>query len=140
LFVSAGQERFSSMHPSYYHRAHACILVFDVSRKLTYQHLEEWYKELQTYRPGLPTLVVANKIDVDYAVVKKSFAFPSKHAHCAPNLYFCSAADGTNVVKLFEDAIKFGIRYKNDPNEEDFTEEVMSVIEYFDQKEKKDKK
>jgi hypothetical protein len=24
---TAGQERFNSMHPSYYHRAHACILV-----------------------------------------------------------------------------------------------------------------
>jgi Rab-like protein 2 len=60
---TAGQERFASMHPSYYFRAHACILVFDVTRKVTYQHLQEWYDELQQYRPGLPTLVVANKID-----------------------------------------------------------------------------
>ena len=51
------------MHPSYYYRAHACILVFDVTRKVTYQHLQEWYDELMQYRPGLPTLVVANKID-----------------------------------------------------------------------------
>lgn len=58
-----GQERFSSMHPSYYHRAHGCILVFDVTRKVTYQHLQDWYKELQQYRPGLPVLVTANKID-----------------------------------------------------------------------------
>lgn len=60
---TAGQERFNSMHPSYYYRAHACILVFDVTRKVTYQHLQEWYDELMQYRPGLPTLVVANKID-----------------------------------------------------------------------------
>jgi hypothetical protein len=39
---TAGQERFNSMHPSYYYRAHACILVFDVTRKVTYQHLQEW--------------------------------------------------------------------------------------------------
>lgn len=24
---TAGQERFQSMHPSYYHKAHACIMV-----------------------------------------------------------------------------------------------------------------
>jgi small GTP-binding protein len=60
---TAGQERFNSMHPSYYYRAHACILVFDVTRKVTYQHLQEWYNELQQHRPGLPTLVIANKID-----------------------------------------------------------------------------
>ena len=75
------------------------------------------YKELQTYRPGLPTLIVANKIDIDYNVVKKSFGFPSKHEHCAPNIYFTSAADGTNVVKLFTDAIKFAVKYKDNPDE-----------------------
>lgn len=51
------------MHPSYYHRAHACILVFDCTRKQTYVNLNNWYNELQQYRPGLPVLVVANKID-----------------------------------------------------------------------------
>ena len=60
---TAGQERFNSMHPSYYYRAHACILVFDVTRKATYQHMQQWHSELMQYRPGLPTLVVANKID-----------------------------------------------------------------------------
>ena len=30
---TAGQERFNKMHPSYYYKAHVCILVFDVTRK-----------------------------------------------------------------------------------------------------------
>lgn len=34
------------MHPAYYNRASACILVFDVTRKLTYQNMSAWYKEL----------------------------------------------------------------------------------------------
>ncbi|GAA6073631.1 RAB, member of RAS oncogene family-like 2 [Tachysurus ichikawai] len=60
---TAGQERFQSMHPSYYHKAHACIMVFDVQRKVTYKNLSNWYKELREYRPEIPCLVVANKID-----------------------------------------------------------------------------
>ena len=32
---TAGQEKFNSMHPSYYYQAHACIMVFDVTRKQT---------------------------------------------------------------------------------------------------------
>lgn len=95
---TAGQERFKSMHPSYYHRADACILVFDVTRRVTYDNLKAWYdlysfmqlwrrpsasfllssslffsclmphmhdryQELHEYRAGIPTLVVANKID-----------------------------------------------------------------------------
>jgi Rab-like protein 2 len=47
---TAGQERFLSMHPSYYHGAHCCILVFDVTRKVTYKNLEIWYQELVTNR------------------------------------------------------------------------------------------
>jgi len=44
---TAGQERFEKMHPSYYFRAHACVLAFDVTRKSTYQHLAQWLAELR---------------------------------------------------------------------------------------------
>lgn len=47
---TAGQERFLTMHPSYYVGSHACILVFDVTRKITYSNLDVWYKELVAYR------------------------------------------------------------------------------------------
>lgn len=58
------------MHSSYYYRAHACIMVFDVTRKVTYKNLEKWYDELQDNCKGIPTLVVANKIDIDYKVCR----------------------------------------------------------------------
>ena len=94
---TAGQESFNRMHPSYYYRAHCCILLFDVTRKITYQHLTDWYKELREYCDNIPVVLVANKIDVDYNVTRKEFKFASKH-----NLpfFFVSAADGTNVVKV----------------------------------------
>jgi Rab-like protein 2 len=94
---TAGQESFNRMHPSYYHLAHCCILVFDVTRKMTYQHLTDWYRELREYCDGIPCVLVANKIDVDYNVTRKEFKFAKKH-----NLpfFFVSAADGTNVVKV----------------------------------------
>jgi len=132
---TAGQERFSSMHPSYYYRAHACVLVFDATRKVTYQNLTEWYKELQQHRKGIPTLLVCNKIDVDYAVTKKTFAFAEKHS--LP-FYFCSAADGTNVVKTFTDAISAGHKFKIAPSV-DIEEEVLRTLDYFDAKEKSEK-
>ena len=47
---TAGQERFQSVHPSYYMGAHACILVFDVTRKITYKNLDVWYNELTAHR------------------------------------------------------------------------------------------
>ena len=40
IWDTAGQDRFNSLHPSYYYRAHACLMVFDVTRKLTYKNLD----------------------------------------------------------------------------------------------------
>ncbi|XP_043944551.1 rab-like protein 2A [Protopterus annectens] len=130
---TAGQERFQSMHPSYYHKAHACILVFDVQRKITYKNLSIWYKELREYRPEIPCIVVANKIDADMKVTQKSFNFAKK---MGLPLYFVSAADGTNVVKLFRDAIKLAVSYKNNSN--DFMDEVMRELENFELDKKED--
>eukprot|EP01039_Chlorochromonas_danica_P002154 gene2154-2352_t len=106
---TAGQEAFNRMHPSYYYRAHCCILVFDVTRKITYQHLSDWYKEFRDHCEHVPCVLVANKIDVDYNVTRKEFKFASKH-----NLpfFFVSAADGTNIVMLFQTAIAEAKQFK----------------------------
>lgn len=76
---TAGQERFHKMHPSYYFRANACILVFDVTRKDTYGHLKDWLKELREYCPHIPVICIANKVDINYKVTSKTFKFPKKH-------------------------------------------------------------
>jgi len=128
---TAGQERFSSMHPSYYHSAHACILVFDVTRKPTYKNLANWYKELREYREDIPCILVANKIDVDYSVTKKSFNFAKKY-HMP--FYFVSASDGTNVVKVFREAIRLGLDYKD--NSTDFVDEVLKELEHMEETDK----
>jgi Rab-like protein 2 len=72
IWDTAGQECFNNLHPSFYFGAHACILVFDVTRKLTYANLKNWYKEMRTYCPDIPCVLIANKIDVNMDVTKKS--------------------------------------------------------------------
>jgi Rab-like protein 2 len=120
---TAGQERFSSMHPSYYHQAHACLFVFDVTRKVTYKNLLAWHKELREYREDIPCIVVANKIDAKIEMTQKQFSFGKKNNM---PFYFVSAADGTNVVKVFTELIKLGNHYKN--NSTDFMDEVMKLL------------
>jgi len=109
---TAGQERFASMHPSYYHRAHACVMVFDVTRKETYTNLAGWYRELQTYRKGIPILVVANKVDCNPRAASKPFQFTDKRG--LPKVRFCSASDGTNVVQTFTDIVKMALLKKRE--------------------------
>jgi Rab-like protein 2 len=68
---------------------------------------------MQEYRKGIPCIVVANKIDLDMKVTKKSFNFAAKR-----NLpfYFVSASEGTNVVKVFSEAITMGYTYLQNPD------------------------
>ena len=59
IWDTAGQDRFNSLHPSYYYRAHVCLMVFDVTRKVTYKNLDRqvagrpWLLELQGCRMHL---------------------------------------------------------------------------------------
>ncbi|XP_034805104.1 rab-like protein 2B isoform X7 [Pan paniscus] len=72
----------------------------------------------------------------DINVTQKSFNFAKKFS--LP-LYFVSAADGTNVVKvwltaevaskLFNDAIRLAVSYKQ--NSQDFMDEIFQELENF---------
>ncbi|XP_054721989.1 rab-like protein 2A [Uloborus diversus] len=103
------------------------VTVFDSTRKPTYKSLSRWHAELREYRPEIPCLCAANKIDANPTVVKKSFNLPQK---LKMPMYFVSASDGTNVVKLFNDAIKNAVLYKKNPT--DFFDKVMQELEALD--------
>jgi len=78
--------------------------------KATYQHLETWFDELREGAGKIPCICVANKIDMNYKVTSKSFNFPEQR-----NLpfFFVSAADGTNVVKVFEQAVEEAVGHRD---------------------------
>ena len=130
IWDTAGQECFNSLHPSYYYGAHACILVFDVTRKITYTNLRTWYTEMRRNCPHIPCILIANKIDVDMSVTKRSFAFSTQHQ--LP-FYFVSAADGTNVVKvgtrqIFEEALHLAMAFKRNPPDS-LDRDIMELLE-----------
>mmetsp|Transcript_102820 Transcript_102820/g.291173 ORF Transcript_102820/g.291173 Transcript_102820/m.291173 type:complete len:222 (+) Transcript_102820:96-761(+) len=122
---TAGQEQFDRLHASYYFQANACILAFDVTRKVTYKNLETWFKEVRTYCPDIPIICVANKIDIEPSMAKKRFNFPSQN-----NLpfYFVSSSDGTNVVRVFKEAISLAVKNKEQPPDEVMAE-IFSLLQ-----------
>ncbi|KAJ3369932.1 Rab-like protein 2A [Kappamyces sp. JEL0680] len=112
----------AGMHRSYYYGAHCCILVFDITRKITY---------------AMPVILVANKIDMDPSRATKSFAFVQKRVEERGGkesdfpLYFVSASDGSNVVTIFQEAIKRAVQFRNDVANgkcDNFIDEVMGFI------------
>ena len=95
IWDTAGQESFNKLHPSYYYGAHACIMVFDATRRITYDNLKVWYTEMRNHCPHIPCIIIANKIDLDPRTTKRSYKFVEE---LKVPFNFVSAADGTNVV------------------------------------------
>ena len=71
IWDTAGQEAFNKLHPSYYYGAHGAIMVFDATRKVTYDNLKVWYNEMRSNCPHIPVLIIANKIDLDPRATKR---------------------------------------------------------------------
>jgi len=45
LWDTAGQEKCSGLRDGYYIGAHAAILMFDVTSRITYKNIPKWYKD-----------------------------------------------------------------------------------------------
>lgn len=91
------------VHCSYYRGAVGALLVYDISKRLTFDNVERWLKELRTHAdPSIVVMLVGNKNDLKHlkAVPKEdSKTFAMQH-----NLFFIetSALDAENVDLAFE--------------------------------------
>ena len=65
LWDTAGQEKFRSLTSSWYRAAHGVIIVYDISRRETFLHIDSWLEEVELFstKPNLVRLLVGNKID-----------------------------------------------------------------------------
>ncbi len=76
IWDTAGQESFRSITRSYYRGAVGALLVFDVTKRETFEHVQMWLDDALTncYTP-LTVMLVGNKIDLaNQRVVSKEEA------------------------------------------------------------------
>jgi Rab-like protein 2 len=70
-------------------------------------------------------MAIANKIDMDEKATQRKYKF-IEEIGCEFN--FVSAADGTNVVAVFKQALDMALHYKANPHADDFMNEVMDLL------------
>jgi GTPase SAR1 family protein len=65
LWDTAGQETYKSVTRSYFRGASGALLVFDLTRKATFQHVTDWLNDLrQIAEPDIVVVLVGNKADL----------------------------------------------------------------------------
>eukprot|EP00316_Scyphosphaera_apsteinii_P009179 CAMPEP_0119308348 /NCGR_PEP_ID=MMETSP1333-20130426/10144_1 /TAXON_ID=418940 /ORGANISM="Scyphosphaera apsteinii, Strain RCC1455" /LENGTH=251 /DNA_ID=CAMNT_0007312093 /DNA_START=54 /DNA_END=810 /DNA_ORIENTATION=+ len=103
IWDTAGQERYRAITSAYYRGAVGALLCYDISKRLTFENVERWLKELRTHAdPSIVVMLVGNKSDLKHLQAvqtddAKGFAEQN-------NLAFIetSALDANNVDMAFE--------------------------------------
>eukprot|EP00347_Sterkiella_histriomuscorum_P008183 403346064 len=66
IWDTAGQESFKSITRSYYRGAAGALLVYDITRRDTFNHLTRWLEEVrQNGNPDMTIMLIGNKCDLD---------------------------------------------------------------------------
>jgi len=106
IWDTAGQERFRAITSAYYRGAVGALLVYDVTRHVTFQNVERWLKELREHTdPNITVMLIGNKCDLRHLV-----AIPTQDGRSfaeGESLYFTetSALESTDVDKAFVEVL-----------------------------------
>jgi len=103
IWDTAGQERFRAVTRNYYRGAAGALLVYDVTRRSTYQNLSTWLSDARRHltNPNTVIMLVGNKTDLDK---QRQVTFEEAAKFAEENgLIFIetSAKTGTNVEDTF---------------------------------------
>jgi small GTP-binding protein len=65
IWDTAGQERYHSLAKMYYRDANAAIMVYDITKKGSFDGLKRWHKELTEFGPkDIAVIIAGNKEDL----------------------------------------------------------------------------
>ena len=108
IWDTAGQESFRSITRSYYRGAAGALLVYDITRRETFDHLASWLEDARQHaNPNMTIMLLGNKSDMAHARRAVSYeegeAFAREHG-----LVFLetSAKTSENVEHAFIDTAR----------------------------------
>jgi len=104
VWDTAGQERFRAVTRSYYRGAAGALLVYDVTRRSTYNHLSSWLTDARNLtNPNTVIFLIGNKSDLE---AQRDVSFEEARAFADENgLHFVetSAKTASGVEEAFLD-------------------------------------
>ncbi|KAI4333614.1 hypothetical protein L6164_018398 [Bauhinia variegata] len=106
IWDTAGQERYRAITSAYYRGAVGALLVYDVTRHVTFENIERWLKELRDHTDSnIVIMLVGNKADLRHLRAvstedAKSFAEKEKTFFMET-----SALESINVENAFTEVL-----------------------------------
>jgi len=103
IWDTAGQERYRAITSAYYRGAVGALLVYDISKAVSYENVERWLNELRDHADSnIVIMLVGNKSDLRHlraVPTEQAASFAEKHGL---SFIETSALDSTNVELAFQ--------------------------------------
>ncbi|CAH9130430.1 unnamed protein product [Cuscuta epithymum] len=106
IWDTAGQERYRAITSAYYRGAVGALLVYDITRRVTFESMERWLNELRDHTDkNIIVMLVGNKADLRHlraVTTDDSKVFAEKE-----NTFFMetSALESINVENAFTEVL-----------------------------------
>lgn len=106
IWDTAGQERYRAITSAYYRGAVGALLVYDITKKQTFDNLQRWLRELRNHADSnIVILMAGNKADMNHlrAVPEEDARALAKKEQLS--FVETSALEAFNVDKAFQDIL-----------------------------------
>lgn len=97
------RERYRAITSAYYRNAMGILLIYDITKRESFENLERWLKEIEDHsEQGVTISLVGNKLDLNHLrqITEQEGKEFMKKYHLN-HFQEVSAYDGSNVFKTF---------------------------------------
>ena len=107
MWDTAGQERYKSITSAYYKGAKGALIVYDITRKCTFDNIDKWISDLKLNGDkNICIVILGNKSDLDdKREVSKGDGIKKSEMYKTAFLE-TSALNGDNIGKAFDEIIE----------------------------------
>ena len=107
IWDTAGQERYRSITSAYYKGAKGAFIVYDITRKTTFENIDKWIADLKTNGDSnISIVLIGNKSDLEEKREVTKEEGLKKSQDCKTAFLETSALNGDNVHKAFDELIE----------------------------------
>ena len=106
VWDTAGQERYRAITSAYYRGAHGAIIVYDITKYKSFEHVDHWFEEISQFGNNeISIILIGNKADlINFRSVSEN---EGKELAKSKNFLFIetSALDNYNIDDAFNQLV-----------------------------------
>ena len=141
IWDTAGQERYRSITSAYYKGAKGALIVYDITRKNTFDNIDKWITDLKLNGDkDICIIILGNKSDlIDKREINKNDGIKKAEMYKIAFLE-TSALNGDNISKAFDELIEQIVINNKNIFQDDNENEIDKGVNLNDEKNNNKKK